>query len=77
MFIWGLQLEGEWFVEGLDYRFVEQGLCPLIFFELEGVSIFVTLGAGCIPARGQLVAGIGNIISAPASAGRSTWHKYL
>ena len=44
---------------------------PFQFFELEGVSRLVTLGSGCILARGQLVAGVDDIILALVRAGGS------
>ena len=50
---------------------------PFQFFELEGVSMLVTPGLGCILAWGQLVAEMGNIISAPVSAGGLMWHMYF
>ena len=35
------------------------------------------LGLGCIPTQGQLVAGVGDSISALVSSGGSMWHEYL
>ena len=76
MFCWGLAAGSGMVNDCLDCHFIGKGFFPFSF-RARRIEQACDPGSGCIPARGQLIAWIGDIISASVSVGGSMWHKYF